>query len=193
MVDPALSFSFLAFFALSFFLVSPLAPLLDSVPEAPELADDFPELTPVPLVPDAPLLMPPRSAAPELVPELPPPDLPDAPDEPLLPLLPDELEPMPELAPPDMPDVPDAPLPPLLSEELEPEPVPPVPDEVSLEPEPVPPACAVCNVMSPVRVEVSAPALRPAPCDSATEDTEATKTNDNDWREVFNVMDGSLS
>jgi hypothetical protein len=168
--------AFLSFFAfLVFFFSSPLAPLVDSVPDAPEVADDFlSELAPeVPPVDDAPDVLS-FSEAPELAPGL---------------LVPDA----PELLVPDAPDAP--PMLPLSDElglalGLEDEPavpaVPDAPDDVAslllgVDPdEPVGlPACAVGLDALPLVFE-SAPALRPVPCASATEDTDAISTNDKD-------------
>jgi hypothetical protein len=85
--------------------------------------------------------------------------------------------------------------------------VPDAPDELSLEPREVPAPVAPCDFMLSAPddpgcacvidppllvVEESAPAPPPV-CASATEDTDATKTNDNDRIVVFNVMNSSLN
>jgi hypothetical protein len=182
--------AFLSFFFLSFFFVVPLAPLVSLAPPAADAPD---------------VSLPPEALAPLLLLSdgvvAPIPLVPEEPDAPPALLLSDG-EVAPVLLVPEEPDAPPAlllsvPLELLLAPGLV---VPDAPDElVSLAPDEAPPeldgldglpACADW-APAPALVEESAPALRPAPCASAIEDTDATNTNDNDWIVVFNVMSNS--
>jgi hypothetical protein len=162
-------FAFLCFLDfLAFGWVSVPAAPLALVSDAPELADGLVELEP--LVPDVPDVPEVSLAEPGLVPAA------------LLPEL-GEVALLPEV--PDVPELPE--LSPLMPE-----------DEVPLDPDD---GDEGDDDMLPVSFELELegevallPLLvsAPVPWASATEDTDATRTNDNDWIVVFNVMSNSL-
>ena len=175
------SFDFFAFLCFLDFLAfgwvsvpaAPLAPVSD----APELADGLVELEP-PVAPEVP-------------------DVPEVPDAllPPVPELPEVSLDAPGLAPvallPEVPEVPELPEVSLLMPE----------DEVPLDPDdgdegdddmPPPVLSFELEVEGEVALLLSLLVSAPVPWASATEDTDATWTNDNDWIVVFNVIGNSL-
>lgn len=169
-------FAFLCFFDfLAFGWVSVPAAPLAPVSDAPELADGLVELAPL-VAPDMP-------------------DVPEVPDAPEVSLAEPGLVPvalLPELGEvallPEVPDVPELPEVSLLMPE----------DEVPLDPDDGDEGDD--DMLLPVSFELELEGevallplvSAPVPWASATEDTDATRTNDNDWIVVFNVMSNSL-
>jgi hypothetical protein len=165
-------FDFLAFLCFFDFLCFgcasvPAAPVA-SVSDAPELADGLVELE-LPLAPEVP-------EAPEV--SLDAPGLVVA----LLPAALGEVALLPEV--PEVPELPEVSL-------LMPE------DEVPLDPDNEGDDDMLLPLVLSFELEVEGEVAlllvsAPVPWASATEDTDATRTNDNDWIVVFNVMSNSL-